>query len=220
MSWSIDTDSMLGELDTAIQAAVNDKILMFCSSIDQGSSARDNTYPGKVPGCIKIGASSGTGEKLTWVSETSSDFLLPGENVQPTEAHYWSRLKSGPYGSSISTALVAGLAGVLLYCDRLVAAGWDSETRISGGGSEGGCTSFSRDKEVDALRQMNEMKKAFTNLSRGTEKGKLPQVWDHFPDPDELVWNPRDEDKSGKTKKTLEGLLETVKAGTRKAKWG
>ncbi|KAK4225133.1 hypothetical protein QBC38DRAFT_457589 [Podospora fimiseda] len=123
MSWSINPrpETTKG-LEEALNAASGDKIIMFCSSIDEGPTTMlDTTYPGKSGKCIKIGAATGFGTKLSWVSEANSDFLLPGESLQPAaDLKLWGDHHPGSFGSSVSTALAAGLAGVILYCDRLV----------------------------------------------------------------------------------------------------
>lgn len=83
MSWSIsDGRSSVTKLEEAIKAANNANITMFCASVGEGA-ATDNAYPGKYHRCIKIGASTGNGDRLSWVSDSNSDFLLPGQGQVP-----------------------------------------------------------------------------------------------------------------------------------------
>jgi subtilisin family serine protease len=186
MSWSINTSRNLSRLTAALELATKEKIIMFCASIDEGATTYDNTYPGNWKSCIKIGACTGTGAKLSWVSEFHSDFLLPGEVPQSaSEPNLWNNPHMGSFGSSVSTALAAGLAGVLLYCDRL--AGTPKvEPELDPSESEEASTAQDL-RKVDYLRNMKNIDTAFDFLSRGTENNKVPQVWDHLPK--DLKWS-------------------------------
>ncbi len=69
MSWSITVNSAKQtSLDSALTEAQTNKIVMFCSSIDEGPTARDLTYPGNHGQVIKIGAATAKGGRLSWVS--------------------------------------------------------------------------------------------------------------------------------------------------------
>ncbi|KAK3490308.1 peptidase S8/S53 domain-containing protein [Neurospora hispaniola] len=178
MSWSIDLDpgsSDINRLKSALDKARAQNIVMFCSSIDEGPVGDDNTYPGKEGSCIKIGASTGDGSRLSWVSAKSSDFLLPGdesvhfslqENGQSISASrragYGSEVPPG--GSSISTALAAGLAGVVMFCDRLI--------HSSNDGTLVGSNYF----ENPAA-----MKRAFTIMAAKSDDKNFPRVWRFIP---------------------------------------
>jgi hypothetical protein len=175
MSWSIRSKEPLNLLINALNKASSEKIISFCASIDEGAAAIDNTYPGKVEACIKIGASTGTGSKLSWVSERESDFLLPGEAL-----HHGSDIHAGTFGSSVSTAIAAGLAGVLLYCDRLIDLKEPSAAQKYNKNDP--------ERPLDKLRNTGSIRAAFKKLSSGTELNKFPQVWDHFPSGN-LQWN-------------------------------
>ena len=217
MSWSIKASGVLTGLENALQAAVNERIIMFCASIDEGATAIDRTYPGKEGNCIKIGASTGTGAKLSWVSESNSSFLVPGEAPQQaSEPTAWSHPHLGSFGSSVSTALAAGLAGVLLYCDRLIETPKTPIVPLGAGGmpmTPGRSHNF---KEVDFLRSTGKMVEAFKYLSKGTELNKFPQVWDYLPvasAAEPLVWNTKSyPDQTVKTKLKLEDFMKRVKS--------
>ncbi|KAF2275928.1 uncharacterized protein EI97DRAFT_458926 [Westerdykella ornata] len=194
MSWSIRSDDRQHKgLDEALQDAANQGISMFCSSIDEGPTAPDNTYPGKNTSCIKIGAATATGTVLSWVSESKSDFLLPGESPQLTpETKLWGKLEAGLSGSSIATAVAAGIAGVLIYCERLLAP---------------------RDpRGPDPLRASNNMKNAFKNLSKNDRK--FVPIWRYLPklsDQEQLVldekYNP---DKTNETREKLKAFIDSL----------
>lgn len=114
MSWSINANDKMTMLDAALRSAANGNIIMFCASIDEGVTAVDRTYPGIVHECIKMGAYTGSGS-YPGCLRRKSQYLLPGDALQSV-----SERDSTSSSSPVSTALAAGLAGVLLYCSRLV----------------------------------------------------------------------------------------------------
>lgn len=92
---------------------------MMCPASDRGSSFEVDTYPGRWGSCIRVGAATATGERCAYVHENEIDCLFPGDTVpfirgSGTPLTYVS-------GSSVATALAAGMAALLLYCNRLAA---------------------------------------------------------------------------------------------------
>lgn len=240
MSWSISGRNVHDRLEEALREAARQQIIMFCASIDEGPSSVDKTYPGKTGNCIKIGASTGTGAKLSWVSESNSQFLLPGEAPHQTaaESGRWSQSQQqhppymGSFGSSVSTALAAGLAGVLMYCDRLLESenvntnGVDTAPEGSAPGPivapnslaviaapAGPGSTVGSTQPTDYLRTTHKMVEAFQVLSKGTELNKFPQMWDHLPqNTKSLVWNNKaDPDGTTRTKAELGEFMKVVK---------
>lgn len=122
MSWTIETpvtgNDDMESLKAAAREAAGKEILMFCSTSDQGSSTRDQCYPGDFEGCIKIGGATDTGEALAWVNAEKVHFLLPGKNVPFTDNE--GKIISYESGSSVATAAASGLAGLLMFCSRLI----------------------------------------------------------------------------------------------------
>ncbi|RYP40703.1 hypothetical protein DL768_010602 [Monosporascus sp. mg162] len=205
MSWSINSNNdSYRDLDKALLGAVNGGIVMFCSSIDEGPTAPDNTYPGKEQNCIKIGAATGNGARLSWVSETKSDYLLPGESIQhSSQTKLWGNTQSGLFGSSVATAIASGLAGVLIYCDRLLHVA-----------QRGAYTSASPNGAQEPLKSSSSMRNAFKNLAKATESNKFVQIWEHLPlDENELlVWDDEyDPDGTDATKQKLKEFMNMVK---------
>lgn len=121
MSWTIETQTLENEdmkkLEAAIGAAEAAKTLMFCSASDQGGNSMDGCYPGDWDKCIKIGGATSTGEVLPWVHEKKINFLLPGKKIPFSNPDGSTFTESG---SSVATAAASGLAGLLLFCDRLL----------------------------------------------------------------------------------------------------
>jgi hypothetical protein len=154
MSWTIETpvagNQDMENLKAAVREADEKQILMFCSTSDQGSSTKDNCYPGDFEGCIMIGGATDTGEELTWVDATKVKFLLPGTNAPFVNNE--GRVVSYESGSSVATAVASGLAGLLLFCSRMVPDG-------------------------DDLRSSEKMRGAFKALASGA---KFPRVQEYF----------------------------------------
>ena len=124
MSWTIETQTPENEdmkkLESAISAAEAAKTLMFCSASDQGGNSMDGCFPGDWDKCIKIGGATSTGEILPWVQEKKINFLLPGKKIPFTNPDGSTFTESG---SSVATAAASGLAGLLIFCDRLLGPG-------------------------------------------------------------------------------------------------
>ncbi|KAF5965867.1 intracellular serine protease [Fusarium coicis] len=105
------------KLENAVVEAANAKILMFCSAKAKGVHNAP-TYPSKATTKIfTIGAANSSGASVDYVGNASElSYTLPGDKVE---------VDSGPGrrtppeivdGSSVATALAAGLAGLILYC--------------------------------------------------------------------------------------------------------
>lgn len=123
MSWTIESKSPEGEemkrLKEALTLAETKRILMFCSADDRGSISSDHCYPNVWDKCLLIGAANDTGSMCDWVPahKASQMFIFPGLNI-PFSAGIGIP-DSPESGSSVATAIAAGLAGVLLFCDAL-----------------------------------------------------------------------------------------------------
>ncbi|KAL7800594.1 hypothetical protein V8C43DRAFT_274335 [Trichoderma afarasin] len=139
MSWTIkstvenghdETDQDIKDLQNAIKNAISKGALLFCAAPDEGNKS-DATfrqyYPVGYSSCshqmFKIGAAASTNkawEKTGRVSQL--DFLLPGHEVEPRMGDRIEIKESGlQTGSSIATALAAGLAALVIYCVQLAA---------------------------------------------------------------------------------------------------
>jgi subtilisin family serine protease len=122
MSWTLDppgNDAERRDLDNAIGEAANEDILMFCSASDRGAN-QTATYPSKAaPNKIfTIGAASAWGAADQWIGSLSSiDLTFPGDRVElPGAADAATATIKTASGSSVATALGAGLAALILYC--------------------------------------------------------------------------------------------------------
>jgi len=122
MSWTIDSNDSnkveIAELEKAIDAAAQENILMFCAATDQGAY-RDQSYPAAAgtKRLFKIGAAQASGAAPTWLGDPAHvDFIFPGHQVV-YERHGDPAAKqiTALTGSSVATALAAGLAALVLY---------------------------------------------------------------------------------------------------------
>jgi hypothetical protein len=174
MSWTIeppDDDAEKRELESAIIDAASADILMFCSASDSGAK-HTSTYPSRASTNIfNIGGADATGTPMKSIGNVMQmHFLFPGnkveseylEDVKPKETEYRT-------GSSVATALAAGLAALILYCVQvriLRGPTWDKDKAR---------------KEFNALKKYDNMKMAFRNIGTTDESNnKYITVWDLF----------------------------------------
>jgi hypothetical protein len=213
MAWSIDYESSKGgditELSSALLAAHSAGILMFCSCIDRGAALQDESFPGRSGYPFRIGAASASGEKLPCVAGPKSEYLLPGENVKPEEPDAWSHDRSGPIGSSIATALATGLAGALLYCDRLLDCRGKFEIIVK----DKSDTTSNKTVVVDHLRDKAIMKTVLDRMSWELSGSKYIEVRNtlqkYLPNPKDVIWNRERDDE--KAKSELQGFMNSMK---------
>ncbi|XXH01492.1 hypothetical protein Hte_007852 [Hypoxylon texense] len=140
MSWTIDeivetankADKRVANLREAIRAATEDtsikkRALLFCAWPDKGSAADNRTYPRSLSESIfAIGAGTREGNPSPTTGDSKPDFVLPG--VELGIPIVTDKRRSGTLppryqkytGSSVSCALAAGLAAMILYCTRKV----------------------------------------------------------------------------------------------------
>lgn len=112
--------------DAITSAIFNSKdTLIFCAASDQGKYP-DRTYPHAVKSNIfHIGAAAATGKISDRVGDPQSlSFILPGQDVvidnwyNDVEDKTLAEFEAHK-GSSVATALVAGLAALIIECVRL-----------------------------------------------------------------------------------------------------
>lgn len=132
MSWTITPPSSESEserqdqkdLESAINEAWTAGILMFCSASDEGANYTA-TFPSKArPGHIfKIGGADANGGLYHRVGDIAwVDYILPAQAVTSeylADTGLSTAGKTHSSGSSVATALAAGLAALILYCARM-----------------------------------------------------------------------------------------------------
>jgi len=175
MSWSIKQDetdkSQKGHLNRLREALTPQKNckkpLLFCSAPDIGqSSTKNRYYPfgcDEIQNIFKIGAATADGSTHRWTGH-EVHYILPGEKVlirkegevDPGEGD------CPKTGSSIATALAAGLAALIIHCVRLGAIYSTCNENKSGMNS----------KTLEAVKTFEVMKHAFDTLKlQGTSAG-------------------------------------------------
>lgn len=187
MSWTIHKpanypsdkeDSSVKALKDAIDRAREKKILMFCSAVDDVAQTSTEWLPySQAPYYIfRIGSAGAYGQReMNTEDQHKISWFFPGQQVaEATDPRSASALEYHD-GSSVATALAAGLASLIIYLANLMQIRYDQ--RIDG---EAG---FSGDftKYVNRLASRENMKKAFDSISGEThhEKTFLP-VWTRF----------------------------------------
>ncbi|CAN8104024.1 unnamed protein product [Discula destructiva] len=136
MSWSVTADANntnedIGALQNAILAAEREKILMFCSSSDGGQFLSD-TYPSHTneDRVFCIGAANADGSPYSWAGPLEKlHYILPGVDVvKQLPGRRSSRLlkekmvaTQSETGSSVATALAAGLAAMIITLAKMAA---------------------------------------------------------------------------------------------------
>lgn len=148
---------------------IGKETLLFCSAPDTGmSSSTDTYYPfncADISKIFRIGAAQATGKAYPWVGKQIG-YILPGENVgmKPSDMVRPNEDKVLRTGSSVATALAAGLAAMIIHCVRLGAVynfhkntSKNTHMSIHAGVSE---------RTVRAIKTFDGMKAAFDNISK------------------------------------------------------
>jgi len=166
-------------LEEAIDAVVEAKILMFCSASDDIQAGGMDSLPyRKAPKYIfRIGAALALGQRDPHSEDKENiDYFFPGNQV--AEAWNPRSAETVKYhdGSSVSTALAAGLASLIIYCTIIMRTYHKAKT------SSLNPQNYNRFKEfVEALKDRDKMKRVFDNIESGRwEDKKYLPVWDVF----------------------------------------
>ncbi|KAJ4395834.1 hypothetical protein N0V93_000048 [Gnomoniopsis smithogilvyi] len=184
MSWTIPvptTDSAASQLfQEAVREACDSKVLMFASSPDRGQYTT-HVYPSSMQSdrIFRIGAASADGVRFS-STDKAVDFIFPGVDVDvsSTNGAALSDLERKITGSSVATALAAGLAGTIIYCFKtsaLAVKTWKllnrPEMQVIG-------KTF-QESDIEKISQHAAMKEAFERLGPMNEE-RFIQVWDTF----------------------------------------
>ncbi len=134
----------------AIRKASDDGIVMTCSTHDEGSRIVDAYPAGHMAdtlSLIVLAACDEYGKLLRNVEDNKYHYMLRGQDVAAGIIPF---LKSEDTisGSSVSTALAAGLCSLILTCDRLA----NPEKKYVGGTKEKDSRLFMVKKHLDLMR--------------------------------------------------------------------
>ncbi|KAJ2902817.1 hypothetical protein MKZ38_000098 [Zalerion maritima] len=215
MSWTIKHNQSNGdspgiaELESAIQKAKRRGILLFCSAsdeIDEGATG-SLPYSAAKKYAFRIGAALSYGQRDAATEDHSSiDYFCPGNQVAETWNPRSDKTVQYHDGSSVATALAAGLAALIMHCAELLRA--DAERRRDADPKwyeilEHNC---------DGLRVRSNMKTAIDNIKAdgAPDDPKFPPVWGIFGNAALAIGETRDADAK---MKTLEEVVNQLTLG-------
>ncbi|OTB11081.1 hypothetical protein K445DRAFT_322435 [Daldinia sp. EC12] len=222
MSWTLPMKNIKSDskarLDAVLKKAVDSRVLMFCSAPDEGKFT-DLDYPSGPwrDRFFRIGAARADGTVFPWTPDDGITYVLPGVDVIKEQAgrrsfetnssgDAVSREMDVKYetGSSVATALAAGLAAMIIYCVK--ASILAVKTANQNKGSVVGIAI--PDNGANLIADPDAMKQAFANLGNVTPN-KFVQVWEELDRVSELLEASRGRDSSADIKlKQVEGFVE------------
>ncbi|CAK41918.1 S8 family peptidase [Aspergillus niger CBS 101883] len=183
-------------LQSAIDDAVKgDKRLLICSAADDVRLNGDNTFPySQAPELILRMGSTGpqANRDLGSGSGGSITYYLPGNQVAEDRRPHSAKPVVYHNGSSVSTALAAGLASLIMYCCHCLHS-------CQAGAEYENC--------AKALRSHANMRKAFNSINRYFEwkdDEKIVPVWGPFGDKSSML------DKATNSEDKIKVLKELV----------
>lgn len=165
-------------LKKAIDAARSKNILIFCSASDEIKLRSTDSLPYAQARdyIFRIGAAGPSGQRDGMTEDQPNiNWFFPGNQVAEAGNPRAAKILEFHSGSSVSTALAAGLASLVMYLPRLMQAyhehaiGKDSDAALK----------FAA--YADKLRARENMKKAFDNIKdESHEDPKFLPVWHLF----------------------------------------
>ncbi|KAI0538335.1 subtilisin-like protein [Xylaria digitata] len=117
ISMSFTLDNKSPSLETAIVQASKKGIVLLCSTADEGEN-RAHAWPASFSEALAIAACSDAGEKLL-TSTTEAQYYFRGENVLYDSVRGGNSSVEKISGSSVATAIAAGVASLCLACCRI-----------------------------------------------------------------------------------------------------
>ncbi|KAL2871407.1 S8 family peptidase [Aspergillus lucknowensis] len=199
MSWTIcktkENQKGINDLDNAVRSALDAKILLFCAASDSGAMT-GTEYPWAIDPTriFKIGAATADGRPWERTGDPQSlTFIVPGHKVVSRNPHHESAIPRDfeeNTGSSVATALAAGLTALVLHCIRLGAIQAENEMQQEGQVSP----TAIRPAQFQIVKDPDSMRNVLRRIGLDSTTHKFIEVWNHFDGPTESL-------KSGKTAK-------------------
>ncbi|KAL7814959.1 hypothetical protein V8C44DRAFT_363359 [Trichoderma aethiopicum] len=195
-------EAAIEALRQAINKAKDRDILMFCSAADDiQQTGKDNLPYGAAPDSIlRIGAALQLGQRDPASEDVRSiSYFCPGNQVAESENPDSCRPVEYHDGSSVATALAAGLASLIVQCTTVVNAYHGGRTKP-----------FS--SWVANLRKHENMRTAFDNISYSEHQDKkFPPVWKMFGDAAKRIDEAHsDRDKMAKLEELVRELCHKI----------
>ncbi|GJC96276.1 intracellular serine protease [Colletotrichum higginsianum] len=198
MSWTLPVPPEGSEekrlLDSILERACSRNVLMFCSSPDQISASPHYPSAFRRSRFFLIGAAHDDGSAYGHAGK-DNDFIFPGVNVNTSggsslPAYLADKTSSSKEstGSSIATALAAGLAAMITYCFKARALGdivvkmrQQCEDHVAGPN-----LASVYQGDVDRISQHTVLKTAFNRLGK-IDNGQFIEVWKRFQPASEIL---------------------------------
>jgi hypothetical protein len=98
--------------------------VIFCATDDVGNTGGD-VYPAYLPQTISISACN-RGGKESITTDSKADYYFQGHQIHTDCLSYGEHLTDNPSGSSVATAIAAGVASLILSCMSLALRGEES----------------------------------------------------------------------------------------------
>ncbi|KAI1099978.1 hypothetical protein F4804DRAFT_336702 [Jackrogersella minutella] len=223
MSWTLpmtdDKSHSKDQLHTVLQKAVSKNVLMFCSAPD-GGKFDEPDYPSGPwrDRFFRIGAAHADGSVFKWTQEDGITYVLPGVEVIKDQVgrsgSFETSLVKGvsarvvdfkyETGSSVATALAAGLAAMIIYCVK--ASILTVKTANQNKGSVVGIAI--QDNGANLIADPDAMKRAFASLGTVT-RNHFIQVWEELDKVSEMLETSRVQSSNQEAKRAcIEGFVE------------
>lgn len=207
-------------VEGVLEKAVKKNTLMFCSSPDEGKFTKHDYPSGPWPEkFFRIGAARADGTVFNWTNEAGTTFVLPGVDVVKEQMKS-DRVSKVQYetGSSVATALAAGLAAMIIYCIKASILAVKTANQSKGPVAGVAIVEDAAKKIV----KHDAMKQAFSNLGTPTKNGFI-QVWEGLDEMTRLLEKSRDpsneddrQNLTDKFAKFAQKLMSVNQAGQRK----
>ncbi|GLA21359.1 hypothetical protein AnigIFM62618_010666 [Aspergillus niger] len=217
MSWTIqeteDNQSSITALQDAIRAALDAKILLFGAASDKGA-VTEIEYPCFFDRRIfRIGASTADGRVYGPSGNPQNlSFIFPGHKISPRSPYLEKGLpidSEEKSGSSISTALAAGLAALVLHCIRLGAIQAEMEARQTGR-----CSSTAvRLSDLEKARDFYGMRSIFRGMGLNEDNQRYIEIWKRLDGPARRLRSPSGESADMTGLEIIAGLARDLVSG-------
>ncbi|KAK0610002.1 hypothetical protein B0T17DRAFT_658553 [Bombardia bombarda] len=192
MSWTVkmtnENKEGIASLRSAVLRALDQGILIFCAAGDTGAII-DSEFPYSIDTTriFRIGAAMADGRMWGPTgSPLNLSFILPGHNIVSRNPHREAAMPGGfeeNTGSSVATALAAGLAALVLHCIRLGAIFTEMEKRQQQGKLEGAGLAAVRLADFASVKAHDNMKSVLKAIGLDDSQQKFIEVWRRFEEP-------------------------------------
>ncbi|KAF4969888.1 hypothetical protein FSARC_2984 [Fusarium sarcochroum] len=182
MSWTLPVPADGSEekrvLDSVLETACKRKVPMFCSSSDRISSTDHYPSAFRRDNFFLIGAAHDDGSAYAHAGK-GNHFIFPGVNVNTSGSRNLSEylanqtsLSKESTGSSIATALAAGLGAMITYCFKASALATVS-ARAQQGKDVVARSELVKPSDVDRIAEHDVLKTAFSRIGQHVENWRM-----------------------------------------------